>query len=166
MDGTLFLVVGDRAEACVRLVEHARKRFSSAADIVVPRRAITRTDSEGRELHQSVTPAQFDRQRRDGGYALCWGDDGANYGIPSAIDLDLAAGRSVLVTVPRGMVAAAQARYPQVQVIKLGGGRPRFGREDGTIFLADDSAERLVAKIGAITRLGYAGDGAAYRLPA
>ena len=165
MEGTLFLVVGDRAEACVRLVEHARKRFSSAADIVVPRRAITRTDSEGRELHQSVTPAQFDRQRRDGGYALCWGEDGANYGIPAAIDLDLAAGRSVLVTVPRGMVAAARARYPQVQIIKLGG-RPRFGRDDGTIFLAEESAERLTAQLDAIRRFGHAGFGMPDKLPA
>lgn len=171
--GQLFLVVCD-GRNCDRIVEAARRRFASDPDIVFPRRAITRTPYDGltgdaarAELHQAVTPAQFDRLRREGAFAFCWDEAGAAFAIPAGIETLLAAGKSVVVAAPGSMVNAIRRRYPQVAVIEIvpAGAEEVEADEavmgattgDGSIIVLDDGLpERVMDRFGAalVGRLG------------
>src|SRR5262249_34832895 len=102
-----------------------------------------------------------------GGFALYWSEGGANYGIPARIKRDLAAGRSVIVTVPRIVVEAAKACFPHVQVIEIGGPqgsrlrspmRPIQPRKDGP----DNNLAEFDAALARFPRVDLRGD----KLPA
>jgi len=117
--GILFLVVGPNGSGKGSVIDGARRRFADDGRFVFPRRVITGSAGSGGEIYQTVTPAQFDRMRRDGAFFLCWGAHGVNFGIPAGIEDDLKAGRSVVVTVSRTVIAQARAKTDRVTVIEL-----------------------------------------------
>jgi phosphonate metabolism protein PhnN/1,5-bisphosphokinase (PRPP-forming) len=53
-----------------------------------------------------------------GGFALWWRAHGLSYGIPADIDRDIAAGRVVIASVSRAMIAEAARRY-SVRVVEI-----------------------------------------------
>lgn len=83
------------------------------------RRVITRPREAGGEDQLPVTPAEFDRIERDGGFALSWRAHGLAYGIPAGVEEDIARGRDVLVNLSRDVLAAAQVRFPRIAVLSL-----------------------------------------------
>jgi len=117
--GVLFLVSGPSGAGKDAVIDAARRRLASKGRFVFPLRTITRPEGFGGEIHVAMTPAQFDRLRRGGAFALCWGKRGLNYAVPAAIDADLAAGRHVVVNVAASAIAEARARYPEVVVVWL-----------------------------------------------
>lgn len=112
--GTLFVVSGPSGAGKDALIDAARRRLAGETRLVFPLRTITRPDAQEGEIHVTVTPAQFDRLRRQGAFTLYWGSRGVNYAVPASIDQDLLAGRSVVVNLPPAMIAEAVARYANV----------------------------------------------------
>ena len=115
--GTLVVVSGPSGAGKDALIDAARRRLAADRRFAFPLRTITRPEGFGGEIHVAVTPAQFDRLRRRGAFALCWGARGLNYAIPASIDADLSAGRTVVVNAASGVFSEARARYPNVVVV-------------------------------------------------
>jgi phosphonate metabolism protein PhnN/1,5-bisphosphokinase (PRPP-forming) len=140
----LVAVVGPSGAGKDTLMDAARARLEADPRFVFVRRVITRPAEAGGEAHEPETEAGFAARRAAGGFALDWRAHGLCYGIPRTIEDDLAAGRTVIANLSRGVLAEAAARYPlRVLVITapLGVRAARLaarGRED-----AADVAARL-----------------------
>ncbi len=115
--GVLFLVCGPSGAGKDAIIKGAKRRLAGDPRYVFPLRIITRPEGFGGELHIAVTPAQFDRLRRRGDFALFWGSMGHNYAVPVSIEGELAAGRAVVVNVSAQVCGEARARYPGAGII-------------------------------------------------
>ncbi|WP_415404355.1 phosphonate metabolism protein/1,5-bisphosphokinase (PRPP-forming) PhnN [Tateyamaria sp. SN3-11] len=83
------------------------------------RRVITRPTEAGGEVFDGVTVPVFNAMRDAGEFALWWPAHALFYGIPTAVDAELAAGRDLLANLSRGVLVKAQARFPGLVVISL-----------------------------------------------
>lgn len=115
--GTLFLVAGPSGAGKDSLLHAARQRVGGAGGPVFPRRTITRPHDAGGEDHEAVDAPTFQRLRDAGGFLLHWRAHGLDYGVPAACGAHLAAGRSVVVNVSRGVIDEARARLQPVRVL-------------------------------------------------
>ena len=116
MTGRLFAVVGPSGAGKDTLMAAAAARVPA---LRLARRVITRPADAGGEDFDGVTEAAFQRRLAAGAFALHWQAHGLHYGIPAAIDQDLAAGRCVLFNGSRAVLAEAQQRYPDLQVVHI-----------------------------------------------
>jgi ribose 1,5-bisphosphokinase len=114
--GRLFAVVGPSGAGKDTLLAAAQ---AARRDLVVVRRVITRPETAGGEPYEGVTAAEFLRRRAAGDFALDWEAHGLCYGIPRAIEDDLAAGRDVAFNGSRAVLEQAAARYPGMVVIHV-----------------------------------------------
>jgi len=114
MPGLLVLVVGPSGAGKDTLLDAARLALAGDPRLRFVRRTITRPAGVGGEAHQPVTEAEFAALR----FALSWEAHGLRYGIPADIDADLAAGRVVVASVSRTVIAEAAQRFP-VRVIEI-----------------------------------------------
>ncbi len=103
----LVLVVGPSGAGKDTVLAYARAHLAEYAQIVFPRRVITRPPGPG-EDHEPATEAEFAARR----FALSWAAHGLRYGIPVEIEDDLAAGRIVIANVSRAVIGEARGRYP------------------------------------------------------
>jgi phosphonate metabolism protein PhnN/1,5-bisphosphokinase (PRPP-forming) len=117
--GTLFLVVGPSGAGKDSLIRAAHSVLSGSSTFSFPRRVITRPADPDSEDFVSVTPAEFERLRADGGFCLDWAAHGLSYGVPAAARVCLDAGSSVVVNVSRAVVAEARRQFPAVRVIHV-----------------------------------------------
>ena len=114
----LVAVVGPSGAGKDTLMGAARDRLLGDARFVFARRAITRPAEAGGEDHEALSPAEFAARRDAGGFALWWEAHGLLYGIPRAIEAEMAAGRVVIANLSRGVLADADARY-QLRVLRI-----------------------------------------------
>jgi ribose 1,5-bisphosphokinase len=114
MTGLLVLVVGPSGAGKDTLLDAARQALAGDARFSFVRRTITRPAGVSGEAHHPVTEAEFAALR----FALSWQAHGLRYGIPTDIESDLAAGRFVVASVSRTVVAEAAQRFP-VHVIEI-----------------------------------------------
>jgi len=115
--GALVLVVGPSGAGKDTLMGAARAQLAGDPGFVFARRVITRDAIASLEDHDSIDLAGFEAARARGDYALSWEAHGLCYGVPAAIDEDIAAGRTVVVNGSRRMIGDAQARYPRSMVV-------------------------------------------------
>jgi phosphonate metabolism protein PhnN/1,5-bisphosphokinase (PRPP-forming) len=119
LKGTMVLVVGPSGAGKDSLIEGARRAFSGAAEIVFPRREITRPDDAQGEDHVAVTESQFHARRELGGYLLSWGAHGLWYGVPIEVTEPLREGRAVVVNASRAVIDEARTRFPHLKVVSV-----------------------------------------------
>ncbi len=119
MSGTFVAVVGPSGVGKDSLIGFARERLEAGGCVVFVRRVVTRPADGGSEDHDSMDEAAFSEAEAAGEFALSWGAHGLRYGLPVALEDDLAAGRVVVANLSRGMIPALVARYPDALVVAV-----------------------------------------------
>jgi ribose 1,5-bisphosphokinase len=114
--GRLVLVVGPSGAGKDTLIVQARAACGDERNIIFARRGVTRAASAA-EDHQSLSDEAFARALEEGAFAFWWEAHGLKYGIPIAIEADLAAGKTVVCNVSRKIVSTLRERYPQCCVV-------------------------------------------------
>jgi ribose 1,5-bisphosphokinase len=117
--GTLFLIVGPSGAGKDSLIAAARKRLEGGGRFVFPKRVITRRERDPSEDHIFEDAADFEAHERAGAFALCWRAHGLAYGIPAAIEQDLARGLHAVANVSRAAVEEARRRFAPTRVIAV-----------------------------------------------
>lgn len=116
--GRLILVVGPSGSGKDTLLGFAKASCAEDANIVFPRRVVTREASSS-EDNIALGPDEFRQALARGDFAMHWEAHGHSYGLPRAIDDDICAGRSVVVNVSRTVIEAARRAYANVVVIAI-----------------------------------------------
>jgi ribose 1,5-bisphosphokinase len=116
--GRLVLVVGPSGAGKDTLLGLAKAACAEDANIVFPRRIVTRQASEF-EDNEQISPDAFKQALAANAYAMHWEAHGHCYALPRAIDDDIRAGRIVIANVSRTVVAAMRAVYADVIVISI-----------------------------------------------
>jgi ribose 1,5-bisphosphokinase len=116
--GWLILVVGPSGAGKDTLIAHARERCRAEANVIFPRRMVTRPASSA-EDHATVSAEAFEATAAAGGFALWWRAHELSYGLPRSIDGDIRAGRTIVCNVSRTIIASARARYARVAAVLI-----------------------------------------------
>lgn len=116
--GRLVLVVGPSGSGKDTLIGAARAVLAGDPRWVFPRRTVTRPPSAAEDNSQ-IDEAGFVAAEASGAFALAWEAHGHRYGIPAAIESDLAAGRVVVANVSRTVIGTARARWDMVEVVEI-----------------------------------------------
>ena len=115
--GVLCLVVGPSGVGKDSLLSAAASALPPA--FVFPRRVITRPAGDASEAHVPVDAERFETMARAGAFTLHWGAHGLHYGLPVAIEDDLARGRHVVVNASRGVLDEARRCLQPVAVVSI-----------------------------------------------
>ena len=116
--GRLILVVGPSGAGKDTLLGFAKASCAEDANIVFPRRVVTREASFS-EDNVALSPDEFRQALGSGDFAVHWEAHGHSYGLPRTIDDDIRAGRTVVVNVSRTVIEAARRAYSNVVVIAV-----------------------------------------------
>lgn len=114
--GRIVAVVGPSGSGKDTLIAGAKEALPR---LVIARRVITRPEEAGGECFTGVDAAEFERAIADDAFAIHWQANGLRYGIPVAIEDDLAAGHDVIFNGSRAALAAAVDRFPHLEVIAV-----------------------------------------------
>jgi len=127
MSGRLVMIAGASGAGKDTLLAFAQARLRHRDDIVFIRRVITRP-ADATEAHEPADAAAFCARSRAGGFALEWQAHGLSYGIPRAIEADIAAGKQIIANVSRGVIGAARIKFPCFVVEITAGAKLRAAR--------------------------------------
>jgi ribose 1,5-bisphosphokinase len=114
--GRLVLVVGPSGAGKDTLIAGARAACADDASVVFPRRVVTRPSSAA-EDHDTMAVDKFTQAVADGAFALWWEAHGNRYGIPSTVDDDIRADRTIACNASRTIISLARRRYAFVTVV-------------------------------------------------
>ncbi len=116
MTGRLIGVVGPSGvgkDSVMAGLAAAEPRFAIA------RRVITRAPELGGEDYDPVTEEVFEERVAREAFCLHWRAHGLSYGIPVAVEAQVAAGAEVLVNLSRSVLRLAQKRFPRFVVLNI-----------------------------------------------
>jgi ribose 1,5-bisphosphokinase len=116
--GRLVLVVGPSGAGKDTLLGLARTVCVDDANIVFPRRVVTREASSS-EDNEQMNPDAFQQALAHGKFAMNWEAHGHCYALPREIDDDIRAGRTVVVNVSRTVVGEMRRAYADVAVVSI-----------------------------------------------
>ena len=120
--GVFICVVGPSGVGKDTLIAATCERLSHDPRFAFPRRWITRPPG-ARERAEELGRQELARRRAAGGCALHWEAHGIAYAIPGNVDREIAAGRTVVCNVSRGVVADALVRFPRVATVVVAASR-------------------------------------------
>jgi ribose 1,5-bisphosphokinase len=126
--GALVLVVGPSGVGKDTLIGKAREALAGNDRFVFPRRVVTRTAVAELEDHDTVEPAEFQKQKLLGAYALDWQAHGLSYALPASIEATMKAGGVVVANVSRAVIPRALQKYEDVHVLLIAA-RPEVREE-------------------------------------
>jgi ribose 1,5-bisphosphokinase len=162
MVGTFVAVVGASGAGKDSLINYARDSLGD--QVAVVRRVVTRVADGGSEDHESMSVEDFAASEQEGLFALSWEAHGLSYGLPIALEDDLAAGRVVIANLSRAALPRLVARYPNALVVEVTAapeviarrlaGRGREGGEDIRRRLERGSGFRLPSSTVSIDNSG------------
>ena len=114
----LVLIVGPSGAGKDTLLGAARVALADEPRVRFVRRVVTRSASGPGVDEAFLGEAEFHARRDANEFALWWHAHGFFYGVPADIAGDLAAGRVVVASVSRAVLAEAAARFP-LRVIEI-----------------------------------------------
>jgi ribose 1,5-bisphosphokinase len=115
----VIAVVGPSGVGKDSLMDFARQHFSGRTDIRFVRRMITRPKDPIGEDHEPVTPEDFETLARSDAFAVHWKAHGLGYGIPAAVNDDLAAGYIVIVNGSRSALDGFRTAFPRLLIVNV-----------------------------------------------
>lgn len=134
----LVLVVGPSGAGKDTLLSAVKVALADDPRFCFVRRVVTRPTDGAEANEETLDAAAFHACREREDFALWWQAHGFFYGVPADIARDLGAGRVVIASVSRAVLAEAAARFP-VRVVEITAPRDILasrlaarGREDGT----------------------------------
>ena len=116
--GRLILVVGPSGAGKDTLLNLAKAACAEDANIVFPRRVVTR-EASASEDNEALSSDVFRDALARGEFALHWEAHGHIYGLRRAIEDDIRAGRTVVINVSHTVVDAARRSYADVKVVSI-----------------------------------------------
>ena len=116
--GRLVLVVGPSGAGKDTLLGLAKLACANDANIVFPRRSVTREASPSEDNDQ-LSHEAFDDALARGEFAIHCEAHGHCYALPRTIDDDIAAGRTVVVNISRTLVDVLRRAYAEVVVVAV-----------------------------------------------
>ncbi|HEY2246361.1 MAG TPA: phosphonate metabolism protein/1,5-bisphosphokinase (PRPP-forming) PhnN [Bradyrhizobium sp.] len=116
--GRLILVVGPSGAGKDTLLDMAKAACSEDRNIVFPRRVVTR-EASAAEDNEALSAEIFREALARGEFALHWEAHGHIYGLRSALDDDIRAGRTVVINVSRTVIDPARRSYAEVTVVSI-----------------------------------------------
>ncbi len=116
--GRLVLVVGPSGAGKDTLMGLAKVACAEDANIVFPRRLITR-EASASEDNDQISFEAFRQGLADDAYAMHWEAHGHGYALPRAIEDDIRAGRTVIANVSRTVIAEMRRAYAEVVVVSI-----------------------------------------------
>jgi ribose 1,5-bisphosphokinase len=116
--GRLVLVVGPSGAGKDTLLGLARTACLDNANLVFPRRVVTRETSSFEDNEQMSLDA-FRQARMRGDFAVDWEAHGHCYALSRAVNDELCAGRTVVANVSRTVVDAMRRAYVDVVVVSI-----------------------------------------------
>lgn len=128
MSGTFVAVVGPSGVGKDSLIGYARERLEAGGRVAFVRRVVTRPADGGSEDHDSMDETAFADAEARGQFALNWDAHGLRYGLPIALEDDLAAGRAVVANLSRAVIPALVERYPDALVVLVTADRDMIER--------------------------------------
>jgi ribose 1,5-bisphosphokinase len=117
--GHLVLVVGPSGAGKDSVITGAKNIFANNPRIVFPRRIVTRKADVATEDHDTLTEMGFALAVAKGEFCLWWSAHGNSYGIPAAIEDDIAEGRTVVFNCSREVVSEACSRFLKATVVEV-----------------------------------------------
>lgn len=117
MAGALALVVGPSGAGKDTLLGAAKTALAEDPRFVFPRRVVTREAMAELEDHDTLDRNSFNLEKLRGAFALDWEAHGLCYGIPAAIEADMASGRVVVINTSRKVIELALEKYPRCYVL-------------------------------------------------
>jgi ribose 1,5-bisphosphokinase len=116
--GRLVLVVGPSGAGKDTLIGLARAACAGDANIVFPRRVVTR-EATAFEDNAQLSFEAFRQARENGEFAVHWEAHGHGYALPRAIDDVLRARRTVVANVSRTVIEAMRRAYAEIVVVSI-----------------------------------------------
>lgn len=116
--GRFVMVIGPSGAGKDSLICAARDAFAGDEHFVFPQRFITRPSSPS-ENNVEISAAVFEALHEAGGFAASWRAHGLGYGLPRAIDDDIAKGRTVICNVSRTLVPKLRERFVNTVAIEV-----------------------------------------------
>lgn len=116
MTGRLICIVGPSGVGKDSVMEALA---ATSSDFLLARRVITRPSAAGGEDFEGVTCEEFAARVAGDEFLFHWCAHGLRYGVPSLIQLDLKAGRHVIVNLSRGILSEVTLRFPDALIIAL-----------------------------------------------
>ena len=116
--GRLVLVVGPSGAGKDTLIDLARAACAGDANIVFPRRVVTR-EATAFEDNAQVSFEAFRQARDNGEFAVHWEAHGHGYALPRAIDDEIREGHTVVANVSRTVIEPMRRAYADVVVVSI-----------------------------------------------
>lgn len=116
--GLVVLIVGASGAGKDTLIGLVRAKLAGHALVSFPKRSVTRAPDVW-EDSAPMSVADFERERAEGGFAVCWNAHGLGYAYDVRIDADISAGRTVVLNVSRTVIGATRARYAETRVVLI-----------------------------------------------
>jgi ribose 1,5-bisphosphokinase len=116
--GRVVLIVGASGAGKDTLIGLVRAKLAGHPLVSFPKRSVTRTPDVW-EDSAPMSVAEFERERAEGGFAVCWTAHGLGYAYDVCIDGDVRAGRTVVLNVSRTVIGATRARYFATRVVLI-----------------------------------------------
>jgi ribose 1,5-bisphosphokinase len=116
--GRLILVVGPSGAGKDTLIALAQAICADDANVVFPRRVVTR-EATAFEANEQVSPEAFRHARDNGRFAVDWQAHGHCYALPRTIDDDIRANRTVVANISRTVIDAMRRGYANLVVVRI-----------------------------------------------
>jgi ribose 1,5-bisphosphokinase len=116
--GRLILVVGPSGAGKDTLIGAAQAACAADANIVFPRRVVTRQASLA-EDNEYLSPEDFRLAQARGAFAIHWDAHGHSYGLRSTLTDDIRAGRTVIANISRTVIEVLRGAFANVTVVSI-----------------------------------------------